>query len=327
MWKQVITFAAISVGISASIALGLILSQRPVTDLPEGPMSFDDVATAPRLASAQLVKDTARDGATLTAWHVPARVENAPLLVLVHGSGWHGAQFDQLAAQLDGTAEVLAVNLRGHFNGPGTRGDVDYLGQFEDDLADVIKARRQDGQKVVLAGHSSGGGLVVRFAGGAHRDLIDAAVLMAPFLKYNAPTTRENSGGWAHVLTRRVIGLSMLNMARINVLDHLTVIQFAMPAEIRNGPKGHEATLAYSWRLNQSFAPRADYLVDVAKLPDFLLLVGSEDESFVAEGYEPLMSEVTQNGTYVVVEGANHLGVVHADETVARLRGFLENVR
>ncbi|MEQ9693963.1 alpha/beta fold hydrolase [Shimia sp. SDUM112013] len=326
MLKRVFGVAAIGLGVTTAIALGLVASQRPAESLPEGAMSFADVLTSVDTAEMTLVHSPARDGARLSAWHLPADRPDAPLLVLVHGSGWHGGQFKALAAQLDGAADILAVNLRGHFNGPGARGDVSYLGQLEDDLADLILARRKGDQPVVFAGHSSGGGLVVRFAGGAHAGLIDGAVLLAPFLKYDAPTTRENSGGWAHVLTRRIVGLSMLNMLRVHVLDHLTVIQFAMPEAVRNGPVGHEATLAYSWRLNQSYAPRSDYLGDIAHLPPFLLVAGRDDESFIAEGYEPLMTPVTDNGQYVVIDGVNHLGVVHDPRVADLIKEFLSRV-
>lgn len=326
MWMSGIKFLATSVAISAAISIGLIVSQRPAKSLPEGNLSFDEITQNSDVIAMPLVRTEARDGASLSAWHMPAEKGDVPLLVLVHGSGWHGDQFFGLAGKLEGTTEILAVNLRGHFNGPGQRGDVDYVGQLEDDLADLINAFQKPGQKVVLAGHSSGGGLVVRFAGGAHGDMADAAILLAPFLKYNAPTTRKNSGGWAHVLTRRIIGLSMLNAARIRALDHLTVIQFAMPKTVLDGPGSMEATLAYSWRLNQSYAPRNDYLGDVAKLPEFLLVAGENDEGFVADGYEPLMSGVTKKGRYHLLEDVNHLGVVDDDRTAALIRDFLSGL-
>ncbi len=326
MLTKILGFAATSVGITGAIALGMIASQRPLDSLPDGAMSFEDIRQDRVEADMQLMRTAARDGSDLTAWHLPADNPDAPLMVLVHGSGWHGGQFKSMAADLQGNVEILAVNLRGHFNGPGQRGDVAYLGQLEDDLADLIAALRKPGQKVVLGGHSSGGGLVVRFAGGQHREMIDAALLLAPFLKYNAPTTRPNSGGWAHVLTRRIIGLSMLNTFKIHALDHLTVIQFAMPQDVQAGATGQEATLAYSWRLNQSYAPRGDYLADIAKLPPFLLIAGSNDESFVAQGFEPLMSEQTDKGRYHVLEGANHLGVVLDARTVALIQEFLNEL-
>lgn len=315
----------ITASVTAAIPFALLLSQQPVDPeaLPAGAMRFDAVMAPEERAEMTLEQVEARDGAMLSAWSLPAERADAPLLVMVHGSGWHGGQFAGLAKRLEGSADMLAVNLRGHFNGPGTRGDIAYMGQLEDDLADLIAAKRKPGQEVVLLGHSSGGGLVTRFAGGSHGGMIDKAVLLAPFLKHDAPVTRANSGGWAHVLLRRIIGLSMLNAARIHALDHLTVIQFAMPKAVREGPRGQEATLAYSWRLNQSYAPRGDYLADAAALPEFLLVAGKEDESFVAQGYEPLLAPVTDKGQYHVLDGVTHLGVVEAARTAELIRGFL----
>lgn len=322
----VLKFLVISVCISAAISLGLIVSQ-PLRANKSAGKTLDFSGTINVLkAPLALVGVKMRDGYDLMTRQVSGPDEPAPLLVMVHGSGWHGQQFDRLAAQLGDVAEVLAPDLRGHGVAPARRGDVDYIGQLEDDLADLIKARRKPGQKLVMLGHSSGGGLVVRFAGGEHGAMLDGAVLLAPFLKYNAPTTRPNSGGWANVLIRRIIGLSMLNAAGIHLLDHLPVIQFAFPASVLDGPQGHTATTAYSWRMNTSYAPRADYLKDVAALPRFVLMAGQEDESFVASGYQPLMSAVTDKGQYRLIEGVNHLDVVDAAATEVAIREYLNEL-
>jgi hypothetical protein len=42
----------------------------------------------------------------------------APMLVLVHGAGWHGLQFVGLAHQLSAKATVLVPDLRGHGHSP-----------------------------------------------------------------------------------------------------------------------------------------------------------------------------------------------------------------
>lgn len=311
--------------VPGAIALGLIASQGPIALDGTGGLEFGKQLERGLVEPLPVAPVPMRDGFALQVRHLQG-LEGAPLVVMVHGSGWQGAQFDALAREISTQAEVLVPDLRGHGAMPGRRGDVDYIGQFEDDLADLIAAYRKPDQKVVLLGHSSGGGLVVRMAGGAHGALLDGAVLLAPFLKYNAPTTRPNSGGWAHVLTRRMIGLSMLNMARLRVLNHVTVIQFAMPQAVLDGPLGHTATTAYSFRLNTSYAPRNDYLADVAALPPFLLAVGDQDEAFIAEAYAPLMQEVTDKGEYAVVPGVSHLDIVNDPNSLKLIQDFLREL-
>ncbi|MFD1511087.1 alpha/beta hydrolase [Lacimonas salitolerans] len=320
-------FAAISLAIYLCIALGLIQSQRPGPVPESGGLDFAGLIASP-FAPPQddprfrRSSYTAPDGTDLPMTVVRAPdASGLPIVVMIHGSGWHGQQFDRLAWRLRDVAELRAVTLRGHGADPQRRGDVDHVGQFEDDLTAGIGDA--GARKVVLLGHSSGGGLVVRFAGGAHRDMIDGAILLAPFLHHDAPVTRPNSGGWAHPLTRRIIGLSMLNMLGIRALDHLIMIQFAMPAQVLDGPLGHTATTAYSWRLNQSYAPRRNYKADLAALPPFLLIAGARDESFDATGYEPLISGVTDKGRYHVVPGAGHLDLVDAPETERLIREYL----
>nr|WP_245230993.1 alpha/beta hydrolase [Zongyanglinia huanghaiensis] len=249
---------------------------------------------------------------------------DGPLILLLHGSGWNGLQFTSLSKNLLKYGRILVPDLRGHGAKPGRRGDVDYIGQLEDDLADLIDAERAPAQKVVLLGHSSGGGLAVRMAGGSHGDMLDGAILLAPFLKYNAPTARENSGGWARPLTRRIIGLSMLNAVGIELLNSVSVIEFNMPKAVLDGPLGDLATTQYSYRMNVSYAPRSDYLTDICSLPPFLVVVGEQDEAFLAQQFEPLMSAQTAKGRYHIVPETGHLDIVDSPQALAAIEDYLD---
>ena len=317
---MILKSVAIGFGGAGLVALGLIASQAPNGGGAGETLDFSGIQTGASFPDPQDV--IMRDGYALQVRHIPS--ETGPLVVMVHGSSWNGLQFAGLAQSLQ--ADILIPDLRGHGAKPGRRGDVDHIGQFEEDLADLIASKAKEGQKVVLLGHSSGGGLVVRMAGGAYANQIDAAVLLAPFLKYNAPTTRVQVGGWARALTRRIIGLSMLNGVGIRALNHLKVIEFNMPQTVLDGPYGELATLSYSYRLNTSYAPRTDYTSDIAALPPFLLIVGAEDEAFVSDQYEPVMSEVTNKGRYLRVPDTNHLGVVDASATAVTLSEFLNDL-
>lgn len=325
MIMNVVSFVAISALVTLGLALVLVASQKPVT-LPDmqGGLGFAALTAQGTAPAVPQITVPMRDGWVMPVRHIPAT--DKPLLVLIHGSGWHGQQFDRLAATLQGEAEILAPDLRGHGANPARRGDIDHIDQFEEDLADLIAAHRKPQQKLVVAGHSSGGGLAIRFASGPQAQNVDHVILMAPFLKHDAPTTRTNSGGWAHVLIRRMIGLTILNTIKITALNHLTVIQFAMPAAVLDGPLGHTATTAYSYRLNTGFAPRAAYKKDIAALPPFTLLAGTQDEAFLADQYEPVMSAENPRGTYHLIEGQTHLGIVDAPESLAILKGVLREL-
>jgi hypothetical protein len=80
--------------------------------------------------------------------------------------------------------------LRGHYLSERRRGDVDYVGQLEYDLIRFLRGRGLRGP-VTLSGHSSGGGLAIRFAGGGHGDLVSSCLLLSPVV----PTSPAVKGG------------------------------------------------------------------------------------------------------------------------------------
>jgi alpha-beta hydrolase superfamily lysophospholipase len=312
----------VALGLLAATPFGLIASD-PSRDRT-GAASLNFPADRPGIAPAPL-EHYVSEGARLGLRRYPSGRGDGPLLVFVHGSGWHGLAYDALARRIaeTGAADVILPDLRGHGPAPQRRGDLDDTGQLERDLATLIAQERRPGQRVVLGGHSSGGGLVLRLAGGPHGGVIDAAILLAPYLGHAAPTTRPGSGGWAEARVRRIVGLSILNGLGIHALDHLPVLDFAFPRAAFDGPLGATATRSYSHRMAMGFAPRADYAADIARLPPFLLVAGAEDEAFVAAAYAPTMAEANAAGRYVLLPGTGHLGVIDAEGTLAAILGFL----
>ena len=91
-----------------------------------------------------------RDGNTIAVRRYGAGGIDKPLLIMVHGSGWHGMQFHWLAKGLAAQADVVVPDLRGHGVTPQRRGDIDYINQFEDDLVNLIKATAQPNQKATI---------------------------------------------------------------------------------------------------------------------------------------------------------------------------------
>jgi len=285
-------------------------------------LRFDAMEPVKDSEVAPLEPYLARDGSELSVRHY-ASIENAPAtLLLLHGSGSHSLYLAPLARRLAdaGAAHVYTPDLRGHGPAPAKRGDVDYIDQLEDDVADLIEhaEERHPTAKVVVGGHSSGGGLTVRFAGGRHGSRSAGFVLLAPFLGHDAPTTRTNSGGWARPRIPVIVGLSILNGFGITALNGATAITFEMPEAVRDGSE----TLAYSYRLNTGYAPR-NFRTDLTAVNvPLLALIGAEDEAFYAEKLGPTLAEFP-TAHVEIVPGAAHLDLPAAVSVAERIAAWL----
>ena len=325
--SKVLKFLFSLVLISAVIYFGivavLLLTGKPKKpDQAQRGPAFDelffDYSSLPELKSF-----TARDGTQLAYRHYSADSEK--IVILLHGTGWHSRYFLPLAEFIssEGLAQVYTPDLRGHGLSPKRRGDVDYIGQLEDDLADLIAIIQKENPNsmLIVGGHSGGGGLAVRFAGGQYGQKANAYLLMSPFLKYNAPTTRTNSGGFAKPYTGRIIGIVMLNNVGIRWFNYLTAIEFNMPEKARDGTE----TLSYSYRLNTAYAPR-DYEKDLSAITQPLLVVaGTKDEAFIYCQYEPVISQYTKVQVKLL-QGVTHMGVVVSPEVRPIVKEWLEGL-
>ncbi|MGP9652861.1 alpha/beta fold hydrolase [Halomonas sp. AOP35-4E-18] len=265
----------------------------------------------------------ARDGTALAYRHYPS--ESPTALVLLHGSGTDSqylVTFAQALAEA-GAAAVYTPDVRGHRPSPQRRGDIDYIGQLEDDLADFIehiKAENSAITSIVVGGHSSGGGLAIRFAGGEYGHLAAAYLLLAPYLGHDAPTVRNNSGGWAEPSVAKIIALSLLNRLGVKGLNGVTVLRFNLPPEYRDGSE----TLAYSYRLMTGFNP-ANYRDDLhsIKVPS-LFLTGAEDEALFADRFESTIRPHIPDAEVVTVPGTSHLGLLVNEEGIEIVRQWLQ---
>lgn len=265
---------------------------------------------------------TARDGATLSYAHYPS--ETDLVLILLHGSGYHGSYLAPLAHTLSETdaADIYVPNIRGHFGSGPTRGDVNHMGQLEEDLEDLIERIRTNKPeaRIVIGGHSSGGALALRYASGAGSEVVNGYIGLAPFLGPDAPVMPDEDSGWAHISLPRIIGLSMLNTVGIDALDHLETIRFNMPHAYRDGSE----TLSYSWRLMRNFALHRDYAADLAGIPDpALILIGTKDEALKAEAF-PALFEGT--GSQVeLMDDIDHFGIVLDERAINVLSTWLSD--
>src|SRR5450432_3327031 len=238
------------------LLIGMFGLLMVVAIVPVAVIAFDAPTSPPPMASmtASLKqidygdvpaarKFQARDGASLQYYAYPAEPDK--IAVLIHGSAGPGTSMHALAQSLRAagvTAYVLDV--RGH-GGSGRRGDIDYIGQLDDDVADFVAqlgpARR--GETRTLVGFSGGAGFSIRFAGGPYGLLFDSYVLLAPIFP-GAPTWRPNAGGWTNIALPRIVAIAWLDRLGIHWFDGFAVISYAVSRD-----PSRDTTASYSYRL------------------------------------------------------------------------------
>jgi non-heme chloroperoxidase len=302
----------------AAIVLGVVLVLAVA--VLAAALAFDSPVRPPPMAFAQYgspVADKdlppvatyrARDGALLAYRAYLPSGDVKKVAVLVHGSSGSSRSVHFLAEGLrDAGIAAYALDIRGHGDS-GRRGDIDYIGQLEDDLEDFVHviAPRHPGVPLVLVGHSAGGGFVLRVAGGPRGELFDGYVLLAPYLRYDAPTEREGNAHWAVPAVPRFIALTLLRRLGLTWFQGLPVLAFAVdPA--------HEEhrTVTYSYRLQVNFGAGWDYLAAARGIRrPAILLVGAEDELFDAQQYAPLLKPQQPRLEVEIVPGLTHMGIV-----------------
>jgi len=306
--------------LSAVGAVALLITVLVATPLPRLPelASISAARGAVDFSALPAVERfQARDGTWLGFRHYPSSgPATGRAAIVVHGSsGSSGGTIHVLSGSMAARGvETFAVDIRGH-GASGTRGDIGYVGQLEDDLADFVAVVRKTvpAAPLTLVGHSSGGGFALRVAGSPIQHLFERAVLLAPYLGYDAPSTRPSSGGWAKADIPRIIGLEVLRAVGISCCEALPVLALAVPP---NSEKTLVAT--YTDRLMRNFAVSRDYRRDLAAATRPVTIIsGADDELMLADKYALAVHAVAPAVDVKLIDGVNHMGIVSAPRAIA----------
>jgi pimeloyl-ACP methyl ester carboxylesterase len=291
---------------------GIDLSPRAVMELPAPPVQ----------------KYKARDGGLLAyRYFEPKSGEHRPAVVaiLLHGSSGSSLNMTVLGDALAKSGvPVFAPDARGQ-GLSGRRGDIDYIGQLDDDLADLISVVRKTypDARLVLVGHSAGGGFALRIAGEAEGHLFSRFVLLSPVLGRLAPTPRPGVD-WARPHTGRIVFLTVLNAIGITALNGETAVDFNLPPDTDD----LGLTRSWSYRMMMNYGPRGQtqlfgrpgYLVDAARAPaPIVVIAGADDEQFFAHKYALAFEGLAKPVSVELVPGVGHMGVLsdpHAVSTI-----------
>lgn len=282
-----------------AIAFGGPAAPKPMGSIND-PFKSVDFSDMP-----QVLRYPARDGAKLAYRFYPY---GGPVckgsVILVHGSSASGSSMHPMAREFSRSGyDTYSLDISGHGDSQ-PKGRIAYIGQLEDDLDDFMKSVSPRGPKT-LVGFSSGGGFVLRVAGGDRQKTFDRYLLLAPYLHHKAPTFRPGSGGWVTVGVPRIVALSILNRMHITVFNDLPVIRFALDEK-----SASILTPEYSFSLWSNFAPHDDYQADIrdARQP-MELVAGARDEVFYADKYQSTFAAAGNRIPVTLVPGIGHISL------------------
>ena len=254
---------------------------------------------------------TTRDKKKIYACKYPKKSDNT--IILIHGVASTSYLYNKTAGLLQQAtqAEVFAIDLRGHGRSEGNDGDVDNINQYADDLAEIIKTIRKlkTTGKIIIAGHSMGGGVALNYAMLKNKPKIDGYLLFAPLLGQNSPAIQQTPASesgevepFMKIHFARIIGLKMFNEIGNHSYDSLPVLFFNLP---ENNP-----LRKYTYRADMSMAPE-DYKEGLKSIDaPTLVLIGNKDEAFNAEAMEKAVSENCE-ANFQIIDGATHNGIRH----------------
>jgi len=295
-----------------ALAVGTLLAvpvsaPPPLESIRAGAMAID------RSGMPDIARFQARDGSWLAFRAYPAaNGDTKRIAIVIHGSAGHSTTMNEVAKRLAADNFLVIVpDLRGH-GASGTRGDVAYDGQLDDDLDDLVAELRRQYLvgKFALLGFSSGGGFALREATGKLSSAFNRVVLLSPYLGYDAPSTRAagNAPTWANPDIPRWRALLLLHRLGLPCCEALPVIAFAV------APGSEKfVTTRYSYRLIANFGPPLDLTAAVQRLKTpTAIVVGGADELMLPDKYADIFRGVEPAVDVHIVSGLNHMDMLHA---------------
>ncbi len=305
---------ALLVVLAAAAILYAPLSAPP----PLASISHDARTGAATTALAPLQRYRARDGAELAFRAYPVAAPDAPIAILIHGSAGSSRDMNALGTALAARGvAAYALDIRGQ-GGSGRRGDIDYIGQQEDDVADFAAqlGAAHPTAPLVLIGHSSGGGFALKLAAKPQGRAFARVILLAPYLGYDAPTTAPGASGWSRAAIPRIVLLSILERFHIAAFQDRPVLAFAT---VRGAT---DVTSVWSYRMMRGFSASPRFADDArgVRVP-LTIIVGARDELMRPEAYAPAFAPLAPQTRVVIVPDATHISLLsdpRAFEPIAR---------
>ncbi len=265
----------------------------------------------------------ASDGIKLAYYSFIPATHPKATFIFYHCAGmWSNALYQQMAQKLvqEVPVAVYLVDLRGHGNSQGPRGDAPAAAQVYDDVEVVVRSVKEAYPTVplLLGGHSSGAGLVVNYAGWSKNNIVDGYVLLAPFLGGDSETGCADQHFVKKVRTWLFIANALSGGRWFN---HTQAVFFNYPAWLLK----HDPLIVstYTTAMAAATSPYQAKTIFQAMKKPCAIFVGAHDEQFLPEKIVAfknfLSSGIKPKSSAEILPDAKHLTLIlQAPELLAK---------
>ncbi len=183
--------------LSILIIIGCPVSERMTAEKKGDSFSLKELDLAPEVFVPPLQFIEASDNTKLAyREYIPEKIE--AVLIFYHGGGAYSkAGYQFIGDGLSKRFNILVVtpDIRGHGDSGGARGDTPNVEQVFDDIGLFITymKERYPQKKLLLGGHSSGGGLILNYSSYKKRVETDGYIFLSPQLGFRSNTELKNN--------------------------------------------------------------------------------------------------------------------------------------
>lgn len=252
------------------------------------PFSFKEIQ---EFSSGTTIKSplflSATDGMQLAYYPFLPDQEPKAIVIFYHGGGvWSNKTYQKMAQVIaqDGSMAVYLVDIRGHGNSGGPRGDAPSAQQVWQDvrsMVDFVKEQHPN-QKIFLAGHSAGAGLLLNYSGWDTSSPVDGYLFFAPYLGPQSGAIKEHADhAESFVKDAKVFKLIVHAISGGWLFNHSPAVFFNYPVHVQE--TNSRILLHYTCAMSAATSPHDPKRLFSELSKPCALYIGELDEQFIPE--------------------------------------------
>lgn len=274
------------------------------------------------------------DGVLLSALEIKESMAPSIVILHLHANSYTNIIYTSYARSLASNGAVVCLlNLRGNGTSEGVKGRVDYVGQLEEDVHEVICQLQKKYSKVplVLSGHSGGTAICLRYLDRFSSEDISGLILLAPIIqphpeasRYDMPGSRVLNFIRFQSLDKRLLPedkrdkLPRIYLFRIFLAWIIPFMRDIKTVEFpRNGDEHEGRTFDFSYKTMKNYSIK-NYkrLFGEITIPVFTS-IGMDDDVTLPRFVEDICATYLSGGSnteWHLIEGVNHSNIVRKSQ-------------